>query len=121
MEVDTYGKYCEEMQKDGTYMGDLEIQAFCNIRNVAFQVATDKKVAAPSTGLGMMFQPFHILDQAKMKSNTVATYHILHRGLGHFEPCIHIDRVSEPIIPEEPPVTNERTDDIGMGDEEAEH
>ena len=57
VEVDSYGKYCEEMQKDGTYMGDLEIQAFCNIRNVAFQVATDKNVAAPSTGLGMMFHP----------------------------------------------------------------
>ena len=43
VQVDTYAKYCNEMLKDGTYMGDLEIQAFCNIRNVAFQVATDKK------------------------------------------------------------------------------
>ena len=86
------------MQKDGTYMGDLEIQAFCNIRNVAFQVATDKNVAAPSTGLGMMFHPYHFLDQAITMSKPVATYHILHRGHGHFEPCIRRDRVSYTII-----------------------
>ena len=40
--VDTYGEYCEHMAKDGTYMGDLEIQAFSNMRNITFQVATDK-------------------------------------------------------------------------------
>ena len=40
--VANYGKYCEEMAKDGTYMGDLKIQALSNMRNIKFQVATDK-------------------------------------------------------------------------------
>ena len=127
VQVGTYGDYCEHMEKDGTYMGDLEIQAFCNMRNVAFQVATDKVVhddnadgvGAPPTGLGMMFQPCQILDQKIMESNHVDTYHILHRGCGHFEPCIRTDRVSDPIIPDEPSVQNERID-IEPGDGEAE-
>ena len=36
-----YDEYCDEMAKDGTYMGDLETRAFCNMRHVTLQVATD--------------------------------------------------------------------------------
>ena len=38
-----YDDYCNQMRKDGTYMGDLETQAFCNMRHASFQVAIDVK------------------------------------------------------------------------------
>ena len=119
--VHTYGDYCDLMANDGTYMGDLEIQAFCNMCNVTVQVATDAILHDDNAvGLSAAFSPYHIVGQQTIEPNSMGTYHnvILHGGVGHFEPCIHYEKVSEKISPVEPSSEiNERIDDAAEDDD----
>ena len=77
--VDTYSKYCELMAKDGTYMGDLEIQAFSNMCNITFQVATDKilhddnAVGLSTGGLSTVFSPYHIVGDRIIDSQCLSS------------------------------------------------
>ena len=119
------GDYCAQIVKDGTYMGDLKIQAFCNLRNVTVQVATDAILHDdnPRVALSTGFSPYHILDEQIVEATSVATYHVVHRGVGHFEPCMHYEQVSGKISPVEPSVyaqsseINERIDDPAEDDD----
>ena len=95
-----YDEYCDEMAKDGTYMGDLETRAFCNMRHVTLQVATDAIVSSDNSQPPMLegFSPYHLVDEFPYiirNEESLATYHIVHRGVGHYEPCIPYDQVCE--------------------------
>ena len=115
-----YDDYCNEMGKDGTYMGDLETQAFCNMRHASFQVATDAIVSRdnPQPPVLVEFTPQHMLNEAPWivrNNESLATYHLVYRGVGHYEPCLHYECLFEKISPVEPgsqsPETNKRNDD----------
>ena len=47
----------------------------------------------------------------------MGTYHILHRGVGHFEACIRYDTVSETISPVEPSPENGRVNSAADDDD----
>ena len=74
------------MAKDGTYMSDLEIQALSNMRNITFQVATDKILhddnadSLLTEGLSTGFSPCHIVGDAIMDSTNPITGYLSHRA-----------------------------------------
>ena len=53
------------MRKDGTYMGDFETQAFCNMRHASFQVATDAIVTRDNPNAPVLegFSPDHLFNE----------------------------------------------------------